>query len=634
MEKDRLSRKLAVIVHADVVGSTILVQKNESLAHTRIQDTFRRLSLTIAAYGGVAHELRGDALVAEFARGSDAVAAGLAFQIEDTEINARLEDDLQPRLRIGVSLGEVVIADSTVTGAGVVLAQRVEQLAEPGGVCITGAVHEAVPQHLPFDYSDLGKRELKGFEEPVQVHSVSVKAKKQVPPPEPAVSVEVLSHRPKRQWTVSAITLLVLVGGSLVWLQPWAPEVEPASIERMTFPLPDKPSIAVLAFDNLSADSEQEYFSDGITEDIITSLSRFPDLFVIARNSTFTFKGKPVKVRQVAEELGVRYVLEGSVQKAGNKVRITAQLVDATTGNYLWAENYDRNLEDIFAVRDEVTRSIVITLMGDYGELQQAELERLQRKDTKNFAAYDYVLRAVHIWLRFTKEANSEAGRLAEKAIELDPEYARAPMILAWVHLNEYRWKWSDDPEKSLEQAYEMARKSVELDDSDSWSHWALGVVYLYRGDHEDAIAQYEKALALNPNDADVLVHMGLPLSFAGRPEQAIEQINRAKRLNPAYPPWYPWILGWAQVVAEQYEASIASSKEAAVRFPVAEIRLNLAVAYHYMGRTVEARAMVEEALRIDTELTLDGVKAALPFADSADLERFLLALRKAGLPG
>ena len=634
MEKDRLSRKLAVIVHADVVGSTILVQKNESLAHTRIQDTFRRFSLTIAAYGGVAHELRGDALVAEFARGSDAVAAGLAFQIEDTEINARLEDDLQPRLRIGVSLGEVVIADSTVTGAGVVLAQRVEQLAEPGGVCITGAVHEAVPQHLPFDYSDLGKRELKGFEEPVQVHSVSVKAEKQVPPPEPVVSVEVLSHRLKRQWTVSAITLLVLVGGSLVWLQPWAPEVEPASIERMTFPLPDKPSIAVLAFDNLSADSEQEYFSDGITEDIITSLSRFSDLFVIARNSTFTFKGKPVKVRQVAEELGVRYVLEGSVQKAGNKVRITVQLVDATTGRYLWAENYDRNLEDIFAVRDEVTRSIVIALMGDFGELQQAELERLQRKDTKNFAAYDYVLRSLHIWLRFTKEANSEAGRLAEKAIEIDPEYARAPMMLAWIHLNEYRFKWSDDPEKSLRQALEMASKSVELDDSDSWSHWALGVVYLYRGDHEDAIAQYEKALALNPNDADVLAHMGLPLSFAGRPEQAIEQINRAKRLNPAYPPWYPWILGWAQVVAEQYEASIASSKEAAVRFPVAEIRLNLAVAYHYMGRTMEARAMVEEALRIDSELTLDGVKAALPFADPAGLERFLLALRKAGLPG
>ena len=317
------TRKLAVILHADVVGSTALVQKDETLAHERIQDAFRRFSLTIEAHSGVTHELRGDALVAEFSRASDAVVAGLAFQIENTEFNARLEDELQPRLRVGISLGEVVIADNTVTGAGVVLAQRVEQQAEPGGVCVTGAVHEAVPQHLPLDYSDLGKREVKGFDEPVQVYSASVKAGKQVPVPEPAVSGKGETRKPKRLWTAGASAILALVVGGLAWWQPSEPREEPASIERMAFPLPGKPSIAVLPFDNLSGDTEQEYFADGITNDIITDLSKFSGLFVIASNSTFAYKGKPVKVQQVAEDLGVRYVLEGSVQRLGAKSALT-----------------------------------------------------------------------------------------------------------------------------------------------------------------------------------------------------------------------------------------------------------------------------------------------------------------------
>jgi len=627
MAKDYRSGKLAVILHADIAGSTALVQLDEQVAHERIQETFRRFGDAIIKYQGHVRELRGDALLAEFDRASDAVTAAISFQAAQVDFITQLDDSIRPTVRVGIAMGEVIIADDTITGAGVVLAQRLEQLSEPGGVVIQGAAYETIPGRFPFEYGDLGEHKVKGFDKPVRVYSAKLKSDRDIPQPGPLV------HRTRNKIIAFASIAVIIAGIALMWLKPWVIREEPASLERMAFPLPDKPSIAVLPFTNLSADSEQEYFSDGITQDIITNLARFPDLFVISRNSTFTYKGQSVMVKQVAEELGVRYVLEGSVQKAGKKLRITAQLIDATTGYHLWAKSYDRNLVDLFAVRDEVTQSIVATLSGDYGELQQAELERLQRKDTKNFDAYDYVLRAIHIWLDFTRDANSEAGRLAEKAIELDPEYARAPMMLAWVHLNEYRWKWSDDPEKSLQQAYEMARKSVELDDSDSWSHWALGVVYLYRGDHEDAIAQYEKALALNPNDADVLAHMGLPLSFAGRPEQAMEQIKRAKRLNPAYPPWYPWILGWAQVVAEQYEASIASSKEAAIHFPTAEVHLNLAVAYHYLGRAAKARAAVQESLRIDPELNLDGVKAALPFADPADLERFHLALRKAGLP-
>ena len=278
MEEDSLSRKLAVILHADVVGSTGLVRINETLAHERIQNTFQRFSTTIDSYVGITHELRGDALVAEFKRASDAVAAALTFQAENTQFNAKLEDEIQPQLRIGISMGEVVIADNTITGAGVVLAQRLEQLAEPGGVCIQGAAYETVPQRLPFEYESLGEQQVKGFEEPVRAYAVSLKSGESIPPPEVlAMSGAAQRERQKQRWIVAGgMALVVIVGGGLAWFQPWVPREAPASIERMTFPLPDKPSIVGLPFDNLSGDPSLDYFSDGITEDLITELARQP----------------------------------------------------------------------------------------------------------------------------------------------------------------------------------------------------------------------------------------------------------------------------------------------------------------------------------------------------------------------
>jgi len=288
---DAPSRKLVVLVHADVVGSTALVQLDESLTHQRIQDTFRRFAETIAAHGGVAHEIRGDALVAEFSRASDAVSASTAFQIANTTHNEGLSDDVRPVVRIGIAMGEVVIADNTITGEGVVLAQRLEQLADPGGVCIQGAAYETVPKRLPFAYENLGERELKGFHEPIRVYAVKKKSQANAPTQRKAA----------------------------------APD------------LADNPSIGILPFANMSGDPEQEYFSDGITEDIITELSKISGLLVISRNSTFTYKGKATKVQEICRDLGVRYVLEGSVRKAGQRVRITAQLIDGISGGHLWA---------------------------------------------------------------------------------------------------------------------------------------------------------------------------------------------------------------------------------------------------------------------------------------------------------
>ena len=335
MTTDRSTRQLAVILHADVVGSTVLVQRDETIAHERIRDAFRRFSETIRAYGGTPQELRGDALLATFHRASDAVSASLSFQAGNIHHNEALADDIRPEVRIGIALGEVVIADGTLTGPDVVMAQRVEQLAQPGGICIQGAAHDTIPSRLRIEYTNLGDQEVKGFDDPVHVYAVELKPAEEVPPPEPNKSDGFL---PRKGSAISAVVALVLVAGGISWLQPWKSDVEPADRSKMAYALPDKPSIAVLPFDNLSADKEQEYFSDGVTEGIITDLSKVSGLFVVARNSSFTYKGQPVKVRQVAEELGVRYVLEGSVRRAEEKIRITTQLVDALKGNQIWAE--------------------------------------------------------------------------------------------------------------------------------------------------------------------------------------------------------------------------------------------------------------------------------------------------------
>jgi len=355
--KDRLSLKLAVILHADVVGSTSLVQKNEALAHERIQAAFHHFSETINSYNGITRELRGDALVAEFERASDAVAAALAFQILNEEFNATLSDDIQPRLRIGISMGEVIIADNTITGVGVVLAQRLEQLADSGGVVVQGSVSETVPARMPYDFDFLGEQVLKGFDQPVRAFSVSLKSGEELPTPEVHSESQSTEHNnPLFPAKLSRDSYEALTG------------------ERLE--LPNKPSIAVLPFQNMSGDPEQEFFADGMSEDIITALSRLPNLVVIARNSTFVYKDCATDVREIGRDLAVSHVLEGSIRKSGDRLRITVQLVDTRDGGHVWAERYDRNLDDIFAIQDEITHNIVIELQvklvrGVYNQYKQ-----------------------------------------------------------------------------------------------------------------------------------------------------------------------------------------------------------------------------------------------------------------------
>ena len=400
--------------------------------------------------------------------------------------------------------------------------------------------------------------------------------------------------------------------------------------KRLALPLPDKPSIVVLPFVNMSEDPKQDYFSDGITEDLTSALSKISSLFVIARNSAFTYKGKAVKVQDVSTELGVRYVLEGSVRKADNQVRITAQLIDATTGGHLWSERYDRPLQDIFALQDEVVQKIVTTLKL---QLSVQEQGILVRKTTDNLEAYDYYLRGSGVILiAITQEANAQARQMFEKALELDPQYAEAYAFLGSTYFSEWGFQWSQDPQ-ALDQALALAQRAVALDDSLAQAHVTLGPVYLWKKQYDQAIAEAERAIALDANFAEAYMWLGDILTFAGRPEEAIGLIEKAMRLNPHYPPFYLFLLGDSYYLMGRYEEAIAAFKKALTRNPdLLPAHQFLAIIYSELGREEEARAEAAEVLRISPNYSLEVLRQRLPYKDPAELERSLDGLRKAGL--
>jgi len=624
MVSKRIRRKLAVILHADIIGSTALVQRDESLAHERITDTFKRFSHTIQEYGGTVHEIRGDALVAEFARTSDAVCAALSFQQAQIKHLEQFDDEIAPSMRIGISLGEVIFADGTVTGPGVVLAQRVEQLAEPSGVSLTAAIHEAVPRRMPFAYDDLGKRELKGFGEAIQVYTATLTPNQRVPPPEAILKQPTQS---KTYWIAgTAIAfILVVAAGTLLWLQPWKPDVEPASVEHMAYPLPDKPSIAVLPFDSLGEEADSGFLAGGITEDIITNLAQLPALFVVARHSTFTYKDKAVKVQQVAEELGVRYVVEGSVRRAGNQVRITVELIDALSGGHMWAQRYNREIKDVFVVQEEIAKTIAFKLVGELGWAEH------DRRPAPNLEAYHLTLQAIHEFLRLNHTGNKSSRKLAQRAVELDPTYAKAWAALSITHLYDARFGWSTTPEASLARAIEFADKAVELDDAEYYAHRALALTYEQQGEFDRAIAANERAISLNPNSADLLVFSSTTLIVSGQFDEAIGRVREAMRLNPYYAWYYPHLLGIGLYLTRQYEAAAVAYEEAIRGNPESyPTTYQLAATYGQLGRKTEAAARAREVLSMKPQFRISTFKR--PFRPH-DLEHIKDGLRKAGLP-
>ena len=584
MADEGFRRKLTAILSADVKGYSRLMGDDEE-ATIRTLTTYRSaISDLVQQYRGRVVDTTGDNLMAEFTSAVDAVKCALEVQRELAERNAELSHERRMEFRIGLNIGDVVEEEDRIYGDGVNIAARVEGLAEAGGICISGRVYDQVENILDLKCEFLGEQKVKNITRPVRVYQVRTESN---------AAVSELSR---------------------------------------TLELSDKPSIAVLPFDNMSGDSEQEYFTDGITEDIITALSRFRWFFVIARNSTFTYKGKAVHVKQVAQDLGVRYVLEGSVRKAGNRVRITAQLIDASTGHHVWAERYDRDLEDIFAVQDEITENIV-TSVGP--EFFSAEMQRAQRKEVRSLDAWDYVMRASSHHSRYTRKDVAEAQRLLRKAIELDPMSAEAFCLLAFTHLMQVQFGWSESVVQSINEATKAAQSAVGIDDRDAWAHTALGMVDLISKRYDNAVRRLEKAIALNPNLANAYGGLGQALALAGEYNGAVTQINKAIRLSPRDPFMVYWFghLGLASFVEERYEDACDWGSKAIQENPLfpGGHRL-LASSYGQLGRVKEAATELKELLLLMPGMTADDVRRQVPFRKPRDMERYIDGLRKAGL--
>ncbi len=609
MANNNLKRKLAVILHADIVGSTVLVQQDEALSHERIQSVFRNFAKTIETYDGNTRELRGDALVAEFERASDAVTAAIEFQIQNEKLNALINDEIKPSMRIGISLGEVIVADNTVTGSGVVLAQRLEQLADPGGVIVQGAVSETVPTRMPFEFEFLGEQELKGFDKPTRAFSVSLRLGETLQTSDSESTSETVKQgNPDASSHLSPEVYEALVGESLR--------------------LPEVPSIAVLPFQNMSGDPEQGYFADGIAEDIITSLSLVPDMVVIARNSTFVYKDRSVDVRQVGKDLGVGHVLEGSIRKSGNRIRITAQLVDTLNGDHLWAERYDRELDDIFAIQDEITHHIVVELQVN---LVIGEASRPMAGGTNSIEAWELCLCAAHLIESNSRDDSQLAKKLLRQALAIDSQYSSAWEGLAMIYWHETVFKWAANPDESLAKAQDAAQKAISSDENNPGGYSLLGNVYLIQGKVKQALEMCEKAVEIAPGNSFSLVWLANVLTDSGQVSEALKLMKRAIRLCPFPPGIYFWALGLGFHLNGENEQALLVLRLAVERNREALMpRLWLASALVELERLDEAQQTCTAALEIEPNFSAVDFANKFKSKSHARLKDNLLA---AGFP-
>lgn len=585
-----IERRLAAIVAIDIAGYSRLMGADE-------EGTLERLKACRAAIDPIGDKHRGrivgsagDGLLVEF----PSVVAAVSFAIEAQTLMAGLNADVPEHgkmlYRIGVNLGDVLVESGDIYGDGVNIAARLEALADPGGICISNAAHEQVRDRVEFAFADMGDITVKNIARPVRVW----------------------------RWQPG--------GGDAGRL---ADEVAGSADRPPT--LPDKPSIAVLPFQNMSGDPEQEYFADGIAEDIITSLSKISQLLVIARNSSFTYKSANVRVQTIAEQLGVRYLVEGSVRKAGSRVRITCQLIDCRSGGHVWAERFDRELTDIFDVQDEVTQRIVSAMAV---KLTPDERRRIGHKATDNLEAYDHFLRGVEQYRLQTKDNIVKVKEIFEHVKQLDPNFGPAHAFLAFVHLMDYINHWNATGRQPLERAYEAAQRAIALDETCPRAHIAMGSVYLWKKQHEHAIAEFERAIVLDPNFAVGHARLGWVLHYAGRARDAIEVIERGMRLDPHYPDDYLHLLAQAHFQLGEYQRAADLLKRRLLLKPESDIsRVMLAASHGHLGNASEARTEWAEVLRVNPKYSLKYGRKVMPYKDPADFDHIVDGLRKAGLP-
>jgi TolB-like protein/class 3 adenylate cyclase/Flp pilus assembly protein TadD len=578
MAEKRAQRRLAAILAADVVGYSRLMEQDEAGTFTALKARRQNVLVPLVAqHNGRVVKVMGDGVLVEFVSAVEAVQCAVELQKGFAEANRNQAQTSHILLRIGINLGDVIVEGSDLYGDGVNVAARLEGLAEPGGIFVSGSVYEQVKRKLSSSFDELGPQVVKNIDEPLQVYRV----------------------------------------------RPQSPSIgETAEVERSALPLPTKPSIAVLPFTNMSTDPEHEPFADGLTEDLITDLSRCSGLFVIARNSTFAYKGKSVDIRRIARELGVRYVLEGSARRAAGRVRINVQLIDAIGGGHMWAERFDRNLEDIFAVQDEVTAKIVEALVGHL-------TAPVSRKRPRSMEAYDLCVRA-RMLNEESLQSTQEARLLLKQAIALDPGYAEAHQLLAmnyWAG-----WSHFGEPiEPNRRKAVTTAEKAVMLDPNDAGSHWTLGHLLAHERQWEESDRAFAAAFELDPNCADAWADLSDLSVLSGRPKEGIDLIRKALRLNPHPEVWYYLVLGQAQYAARQYVAAIETLREGETYRT--HSRRFLAASLAQLGRLDEAHRETEMFLISNPHFTISHWVESMPFRDDAARDHFVDGFRKAGLP-
>jgi len=581
--EQKVTRKLTAIMSADVKGYSLLMSDDE--IHTiQTLKTYRQImSEYIQQHTGRVVDSPGDNLLAEFGSVVDAVQCAVGIQKRLKKENDRFVEDKRLEFRIGVNVGDVVQDENSIYGSGVNVAARIEGLTDPGGVCISRNAYDHVKDKLGLGFEFFGEHEAKNIKEPIRVYKVLLESES----PKPLVD-EILE-------------------------------------------LPTKPSIAILPFNNMSGDPSQEYFSDALTEQIISGMCKVKDLFVIARNSTFAYKRRLVSIKQIARELGVKYILEGSVQKAGNRIRITAQLIDATTDYHMWSDTYDRDLSDIFALQDEITMKL-ITAMGV--NLTYGEQFHFFTQGLGNLHAFDKFMRGLEYFYRFNKQDNVQARLLFSQALKSDENSALIFSMLGYTHLFDISFNWSNSPLESFIEAEKYAQKALSIDELFDMPHSLLGFIHLVKKEYEQAILESKRAVDLNPNGADVIVHLAMVTSMIGEPEKGISLIKRALRLNPIPPSWYYQYLGVAYRMTDQNEKAkevlnrcISIDPEAFVPY------LSLTACYINLNDLKNAQRTAKKVLELDPAFSLDYHKNILPNKKQKEVDRYISALRKAGLP-
>ncbi len=586
---EKLTRKLRAILSADVKGYSLLMADDEVHTIQTLKAYRSLMSNLIQQHSGRVVDNPGDNLLAEFGSAVDAVECAVQIQNRLKRENAKFVEDKRLQFRIGINIGDVVHDGDRIYGSGVNVAARIEGLAKPAGICLSRNTYDHVKDKLDLGFDYLGEHEVKNIKEPVRVYRVVMEQ----------ASVGVIID-------------------------------QKASSVNVPTPLPDRPSIAVLPFINMSNDTEQEYLADGITENIITALSKIPQVFVIARNSTFTYKGIAVKVQKVARELGVRFVMEGSVQKAGETVRITVQLIDAVSGHHIWAERYDRHLNDLFAMQDEITLKVVVALQV---ELTDGEQARVRHKSTASLDAWEYWVKAYDLFEQHTKEGNATARELLDQSLKFDPKYANALALKAVTHFQDLNLGYTESPAESFIQSVELCQKAMSIDDTDPDILALWGLLQVPQKQYDQAIKYGKQALVLGPNNSEVYAILAFIKHFVGMDKEAIELLKKAIRLHPYYHAWYSQYLGMAYTETEEYDLALSAFDDVIAKAPHQTWGFVWsAVVYIRLGQEEKAKSQIVKALTLDPELSLEKLSGGNFYKNPKTWERITEDRRQAGL--